>query len=334
MLVAAAGCMSAAPAVAQPQSTVQTTLCAADSACIRYEFHSSFWLNLHNFLFMEARIQQGLRASTLAGAGDEQLLSIRARDLSPAEARLHDRVLETFVSSKLSGGPLPDSVVLKVENRLARIVDASELESVELRPDVRQALRDFAPVYGEVWWPVHDARNREWIDVQRQELHVRGDLLLRRMAAVFRTEPLPATRVDASTYANWFGAYTTFDPPHITISSSARGSQSLFGLETLLHETGHTLLAPVDEAIARAAARQERAVPQQLSHLLLFFTAGQVVRELYPEHRPYAEEFGIWTQNSVARRYLDQLRRHWLPYLNGVTTFDEAIDALVRSAPT
>src|SRR5206468_10709633 len=109
--------------------------------------------------------------------------------------------------------------------------------------------------------------------------------LAHRAESVFRAPwPRDAIHVDATVYANWFGAYSTRPPTHITVSANARGSQGSYGLEVLLHETGHSMLGPLDSALSHEAARQHKSLPAELSHLLLFYTAGALIQEQEPSY--------------------------------------------------
>jgi hypothetical protein len=231
--------------------------------------------------------------------------------------------------------PKVDSVFIQLNVRLAEAAEAGELPDVviapPLSPSLGDALRAAAPIYRAVWWPAHDRRNRRWIAAMREQLVAGGACLLRREAALFRGRwPLAAVPVEASVYASWFGAYTSLAPLQITVSSVAVGTQGTLGLEVLLHEAGHAVLAPVDSALAASARHQRRRLPGELSHLLLFYTAGALVRTGAPTHVPFAEQFGVWRQNVTARRYLGILEKAWWPYLAGEIDFDAAIDGVVR----
>jgi len=144
--------------------------------------------------------------------------------------------------------------------------------------------------------------------------------------------PLPIM-VDASVYASWFGAYMTQNPVHITMSSNARGNQGSLGIEGLLHEAAHSLTGPLDSALATTAAREGRVLPRELAHLVLFYTAGETVRDDIPDHVPHAERFGLWKQSSSAERYRALLARVWRPHLEGRRSFADAIARIVGALP-
>jgi len=56
-----------------------------------------------------------------------------------------------------------DSIVQRLNERLAVARDDGDLRDVDIDATVRQALLAAAPVYRAAWWTAHDRRNREWI---------------------------------------------------------------------------------------------------------------------------------------------------------------------------
>ena len=305
----------------------------ADSGS-RYEFVSSPWVNLHNFLLQQGKSARGYDDDALGTRGYVPEDTVAGRQLTPSE-RARWTAAETFLSgAEFEDRMGIDSLVIGVTNPLAAAAPDGTLDDVVLRSDLRRVLLDVMPIYRAVWWPGHDTRNQRWVAAMRRELRGRERCLVLRAEEVFRA-PWPASpiRVDASVYANWFGAYSTHRPTHITVSANARGTQETFGLEVLLHETGHAMMSAIDSALSVEAARQHKLLPRQLSHLILFYTAGALVREAQPTHVPFADAFGIWDQNDVARRYRELMEREWQPYLSGSRTFCETISAVVRELP-
>src|SRR5205814_1162432 len=129
----------------------------------------------------------------------------------------------------------------------------------------------------------HDRRNVEWITSMRVLLAGDETCLAQRAESVLQSSwPSFPIHVDASVYANWFGAYSTHHPTRITVSANAQGSQGSFGLEVLLHESMHGMLDPLDSALAREAADRHKRLPVELSHLVLFYTAGALMIERQP----------------------------------------------------
>jgi hypothetical protein len=76
------------------------------------------------------------------------------------------------------------------------------------------------------------------------------------------------------------------------------------------------------------ARRLKKAVPDKISHALIFFTAGEAVRHVVREHVPYADKSGVWQRGMIRER--DALAEIWKPYLDGQGTRDEALAKLIN----
>jgi hypothetical protein len=317
----------------RPAALASDDSCSEAGPAATLELRSSFWVNLHDFLLEESKRRRGV----VDGApGAFRVLAddtTGTRALTDRERTQWSAALDAYDRALREAREM-DSALVFLNVRLAAAADSGDLPDVTVAPvlpvALGAALRAAAPTYRAVWWPAHDRRNREWIAAMRTQLDVRGACLFRREAALFRRPWPAALPVEASVYASWFGAYTTLDPIQITVSSAAVGTQGTGGLEVLLHESGHAILGAVDSALAASAARRRRQLPSELSHLLLFYAAGELVRGSAAAHVPFAEAYGIWRQNDAARRYRQLLERAWRPYLDGRTDFASAIDALVR----
>jgi hypothetical protein len=76
------------------------------------------------------------------------------------------------------------------------------------------------------------------------------------------------------------------------------------------------------------------SVPRDLSHAMIFFTAGEAVRRVEPTHVPHAQAFEVWPKqlsgaSLPALRLKPLLKEVWKPYLDGLGTRDEALAAFV-----
>jgi len=220
--------------------------CPVPAGRSSFVFRSGFWLNLHNFLHRGAKERQGINTEVPAAMTVAVEDTVAARALTAPERRAWEDALQVYVTNRLAMGK-SDSIVQRLNERLAAARDDGELRDADIDPAVRQALLTAAPVYRLVWWPVHDRRNREWIASLQALFGPREACLSQSMARALAAEwPAPPIMVDASVYASWFGAYMTQHPVHITMSSNARGNQGSLGIEGLLHEAGHSLTGALD----------------------------------------------------------------------------------------
>jgi hypothetical protein len=136
--------------------------CAVPAGRSSFVFRSGFWLNLHNFLYRGAKERQGINNEVPAAMTVAVEDTVGARALAAPERRAWEDALQVYITNQLALGK-SDSIVQRLNERLAAARDDGELRDAEIDPAVRQALLTAAPVYRLVWWPVHDRRNREWI---------------------------------------------------------------------------------------------------------------------------------------------------------------------------
>jgi hypothetical protein len=228
-----------------------------------------------------------------------------------------------------------------------------------------QILESAAPIYRAHRWPADDRGNRAWIKRVAPLVREQGVGLSHRLADIYQTRwPAEKIRVDVSAVANAAGAYTTLDPLRVTIASSDLRNQGAAALEILFHEASHGIATPVESAIVRECRQRDKPIPRDLWHALIFYTTGEVIKPLmdaqgdapessaaqdaanaggsssngaennsrYPqdsEYTPYAKREGLYQRGWES--YLSLLTRYWQPYLQGRTTFDDAIAHMVSA---
>ena len=160
--------------------------------------------------------------------------------------------------------------------------------------------------------------------------------------------------MDVTAYANWAGAYTTLDPLRVVIASTDPRNQGSAALEILFHEASHGIAEPVQLlAINRECRQRDKAIPRDLWHALLFYTTGEVIKPVMAAQEAQSErDGGTSATNAVGGvtgseympyafrerlyqrgwdNYLSLLRRFWQPYLDGKTSFDDAIAHMVSA---
>ena len=332
--IAAGGMACAAPSQRiDPMRSVPVAACPP-MVEPRLQFESSFWLNLHNFLVKEAKRRQGIDDAGPGARGNIQADTAGLRALTQPERRLWNDALSYYaaqvLTDSLMGG---DSLVARVNDRLAASPEESLIAS-GLDSTLAVELAEVAPIYRAVWWPVHDAHNQAWIRASRGLVDRYGGCVFTQLGRdLKRPWPKAPITIYATTYASWFGAYTTtVAGPRVTISTNAIGNQETYALENILHESAHAgeLLGPGEAVMAADAAKRGIPLERELSHVILFYTTGEIMASVIPAHVPYAERFGIWSRNSETKRLEGILTDNWKPYLAGTTSFQAALDAVVQ----
>ena len=318
-------CREFAPAVALSAFlSAATTLQSAEVVQVRpWELHSSFWMSLHQTLIDEA-----MRSSPRAGA------------LSSAEEQA---AWKAAVDAYRTAGGRGDLTFARpmiiTTDSLTQVAD----DATELATDapLKDALLRAAPLYRKHWWTADDEANRFFIGYAAGLLREAGQRLVREHEAVYRA-PWPArVRVYVTPSAGPFGAYTMHGLAGgviTTMSCRDSGYQGFRALEMLLHESSHDIVGPNDGTVAKAIAAASQkagvAVPRDLWHAILFATSSELTRRLLAERG--VTSFVPSSADLFTRawpRYREPVENHWIAYLNGQGTLEEAIERVVAAIP-
>jgi len=333
-----------------------------------FEFHSGFWINLHHFLYQQARLYKSTPQSIprpalkLEGSGTKEPAT-SANSLGPTpgsgqaptealteEERQSWAAALDYYAGNLSGHDLfVNGDMVQIKNRLAELETCPNLSGrvppqcvSGLRPELIAALEVAAPVYRARWWAEHDRANRSWIASVSLLVRQMGGRLAQQLASVYQTDwPAGRLRVDVTFNAGPFGAYTSLDPLHLTISSTDPRNQGPAALEVLFHEASHALAGAVRDLIVRECRQRGKPIPRYLWHALLFYTTGEIVKRTLAKdfsvpdagargnYTPYAYKFGLYARGW--QNYQRVLERYWQPYLDGKADFDGAVARLVSA---
>lgn len=295
-----------------------------------FVFHNDeLWLNLHHFLYVLGRAENkttdSSRDAVVNAPKDQQDGLVNA---SPAE-KLTWREAVSFYANNLSKkDAVFDEPLPSITNALAQAADAKSLAQVKIDPAVASVLEGAAPVYRKLWWRRHHAANVEWQGATQKLLDQYGDAVLKFITSAYRMQWKPdGFHVHLSGYTNWAGAYSTTGEL-LVLSSLAGDINTTYGLETVFHEGMHQWDDEVFEILREQARKQNKRVPNGLSHAMIFFTAGEAVRHVLPGHVPYAEKFGVWRRGIAALK--TPLEEVWKPYLDGKGTRDETLAELIK----
>jgi hypothetical protein len=306
-----------------------------------FEFHSGFWINLHHFLYQQARAR-GTQSSPPSG---ETPVSTEA--LTQDERSAWAAGLAYYSGGFADRDLLFNGDMVLINNRLAELEACVDLSgravsacSSGLRPELIAALESAAPVYRARWWPQQDRANRAWIGALEPLVRQYGVKLSQQLAETYESNwPSGILRVDVVNYGGPYGAYTTLDPAHLTISGTDPRNQGLAALEVLFHEASHTLAGAVRDAIARECRQRGKPIPRDLWHALLFYTTGEIVKRALSKvpagqagpgaYTPYAFRNKLYERGWTS--YERALELYWQPYLDGKAEFGSAVARLVSA---
>jgi hypothetical protein len=295
-----------------------------------------FWLNLHHFLYaagvIEARLPDASQPA-LAPAGPDMQRGLQRLD---AEQRRQWAEIVTKYAKDWSlrlPGADPNTI-----RALADAGDTPTLTGARIPPALLAVLEEAAPLYRAGWWATHRDGNRAW-QLQIEPLIARyGDEVRGFITHAYAIDwPASGRRIFVTSYANFGGAYSLVNGGVIVVSSVDPSSQGLSGLEAIFHESTHQWDPQTFTALAEQAKKIDVLVPRDLTHAMIFYTAGQAVRRIAPEYVPTVDRLGIWDlklsgSSLPASRLKQPLLDAWQPYLDGRGTREEALAALVAKA--
>ena len=328
-LVAFTAAAVGAAAPQKPGDTLQTRTAPV------FEFHSNFWVNLHQVLFHEALVRIGKPDRRL-----QSNVSLAAPQMSEQDTAEWNTAVRFYVESFGSRQELFDPEMVEINDRLATQPDDGATRNTAGLPlPVVSTLQSVAPIYRKYWWPAHNRSNEDWISFQTTLVKSLGPKIATAMEKDLQQQrPAGPLRVDVCYYVPQIGhAYTTEGPPpHTTFSSSGTQLQDLSGFETLFHEASHSFASTMTDALF-AECGAEKKQCGDLWHAVLFYTAGVETRRALPSadqanFTPYAYRYGLYDRGDYPK-YRRVLETHWQAYLDGKTDFASAVHSMVADLP-
>jgi hypothetical protein len=326
-----------------------------------FEFHSGFWVNLHHFLYHEARArlaaQDGLKTASSKSAMQIVKPFGPTVKLTPAEQKAWDSAVSFYMANYAEKDLLINIDLILLKNQLEDFEDCDEVTGRKqsrcdagLPGKIGPVLDSVASIYRAHWWPDQDRSNRRWVIKAAPLVREQGVGLSERLADIYQTQwPKEKIRVDVCAYADSAGAYTTLDPLRVTIASTDPRNQGPAALEVLFHEASHGIATPVEAAISRECKQRDKPIPRDLWHALIIYTTMEVLQPVFKDAAaPDAGNANTTSQSQklnavpyalqdlLSQRGWDQyhllLDLYWQPYLNGRVTFDDAIAHLISAA--
>ena len=303
---------------------------AAQSATPIFRFDTDgFWLNLHHFLYVLGRVEAkmpDIKREAVAGAPGDEAEGLKL--LSGAEREAWRSAVAAYASTLSKLEAVFDRPLYDVTNAVRRAAADRAADTLQIDVAVAAALDRAAPIYRKAWWPRHREANRKWLASMQDPLKKYGPQILAYVTRAYQ-EPWMAGGfpVNISAFSNWSGAYSTYDSL-LVIATMNPGNQGLYGFEIMFHEAMHQWDEEIDARLLKIARANKLKFNDLLSHAMIFYTTGEAMKTVVPSHVPYAEVAGIWKGRMGA--FKPALDTHWKPYLDGTTSLDEALLALLK----
>ena len=329
-------CVTLAACLTSPSSVLAQERPPTGRTAPLFDFHSNFWVNLHQVLFHEAKLRVAK-----ADRGLRIVPPLSAAGMSKEDEVVWNAAISFYVvhfGNRQQFGPLGDDRLIDINDDLAGQPDeGAHLNPAGLPPDLVAILRNSAVIYRKYWWRAHDQSNENWIASQKERVRDLGPKLAAAMTKDLRQQwPAAPIRVDVSYHVVALGsALTTLGPPHTTFSSSDPSTQGLSGFELLFHEASHTFADTLMHALS-AEGRAQRKDVADLWHATLFYTSGVELRRVLPppeqaSFTPYGYRYGVYRGRWQSYRPL--LETNWQPYLDGKVDFADAVHSMVAGLP-
>jgi hypothetical protein len=298
-----------------------------------FRFHTGFWVNLHHFLYVLGRAQNAAPDSHRAGVQAAPSEASRAIAAQPEATRTRwQNAVDAYAGSLSQKDAVFDHDLGRLVLQLTKASDEARLDRLGLDSATAHTLESSAEIYRSLWWANHREADAAAISRFETLLARHGEAVAALITKAYG-QPWPTTGVpvEVSGYSNWAGAYST-DGPLLVVSSKDEALHQVGGLEILFHEAMHQWDPEIEQRLSRVGAKVGKTVPANLSHALIFYTAGDAVQQVVgSDYVPYAIENGVWGRGmSTLKPVLDE---HWRPYLHGSGDFDSAIAKILQSLP-
>lgn len=290
----------------------------------RYRLQSNPWVNLHQRLYHEARVEP---APPPAGLSDEELAKWK-------------RAVDDYHAFIGKRDSLADDELIAINAELSATRSDQLPDSIPAAASA--VLKAAMPLYRVAQWEQDDRANRFWIAVVQPMLASAGDELAEAHAKVYGY-PFPTdVLVDVACFAGEFGAYTVRQgkSAHVTLESTDSGIQGFAALEILLHEPSHVIVRERSGAIGADLVKIGNDLnikpPYNLWHAILFYTSGELTRRTLARR-------GVTNYHPIVldmyargfRGFKQPLETHWQAYLDGKVSREEALrQILIETVPT
>jgi hypothetical protein len=286
-----------------------------------------FWLDLHHYLYVLGRAKSGAADATREAVANAPAEAERVlQSLSEEERTAWTAAVDAYAANLSRRDLIFDRDLASLTLALAAADEVPSLADAAVAPDARNWLERVAPIYRRAWWPEHRAANRAFKASTQALVDRNGRAALDFVVRAYGLPwPEPGYPVHLVAYAHALGNYSTTGNLLVMSTNPNPTSRGSLPLEIALHEGMHQWDAAM-MGMLRAAA-PGKPMPTDLPHALIWMTAGEAVRRSVDGHVPFAEAFGLWSRGLARLR--PALERHWLPYLEGAGTREEALAAVV-----
>lgn len=301
-----------------------------------FAFYSDFAVNLNDALIAAGEARRRERPELFHSGPERDCFG----ELPVAERAAWDRAVDYYAEIVSPSGTMGREQGL-VRLSLIGIPDPEHVEDRRLIAIITGLHAVAAPAYETCRWVTQEAQNQRWIEELSGRLAIHEKTIAAKLAELYDKpwHGLPIS-VDVVETVDRTGGNTKHLRPaggHTLITSSAPGYQGHGALEMVFHEASHLLMTqndPVWRALDEAAEALDQPTPEDLWHVVLFYTTGETVRRVLEEagesgYTPVVYE--IFERGGSWAGYRDAIESIWPTYLDGERTLSDAAADLIQA---
>ena len=290
-----------------------------------FEFYHSFWLNLHHYLYQQAKRDQFRYLDTSA---DEAILA----QLSEEEKRIRQKAVDFYAARLIDKHLLFNDSLSQLKRQLISFQENEALDSTSFGIEYERVANNFAGIYSAYFWPVHATISKQKLDSNSVNIKKFEASIFERMEALAHREwPDEKLRIDLSVYTSGNSAYTSNRQMHSVISTADQRSLGYHWTETIFHEASHVLFspsAPVAKEMNRVADSLEVELPRAQWHAVDFYIVGLLMEEQFAS---IGIDYSMYmvANNVFGRRLTASFKNSLDQYVNGQEPLNNTMEALV-----
>ena len=277
----------------------------------KFRFFSSFWLNYHHFLYLNAQARVKSPDNVLSD------------NLSDAERAALGEVLQYYMDHLIEHDLRMSGSMFQMKRWLVGFDLSDELPpNPTFAQDHLDHLNRCKGLYQRHFWPQHSAQNQGVLDANLTTIRAIEGEVSRRLENLCRASwQAEKIRVDISFHSKRERPYTTVrSTTHIVMDSGNNQHPAGNWIELLFHEASHQLIG-FDHGFVGGTIQEAEEIAgegriRQLSHAFLFYISGVVTRDsLVPV---YQADYEIYMKRKgVFKAYHSFLDKHLPAFLDG-----------------
>ncbi|MCB0722174.1 MAG: hypothetical protein KDC42_07710 [Ignavibacteriae bacterium] len=304
---------------------------ANDKYCLvdkleRLDIYSSYWLNMHHFLYQTAD------KSSLYKFNTWKIDSTIINQLPETDRTILNNTLDYYSDNMIMRHLLFSDTMYAIKNWLITLPCDENLPDTFFVDGFTEILNSFDPVYRKYFWETHNKINTDRWNKQSEIIKSIEPALIDEISKYAKKDFPDRIRVDLTAYSNSLGGYTTEVPPHVILSSDYIYTQGTQWIELIFHEASHTIMSTegeINKELVRISAELDKKLPGQYWHAIQFYLVGRIVQKILASKGIEHEIFMF--ENDVFTRYLKKYFTNNLDlYLDGSLTLEKALKNIIK----